>query len=203
MSGAGTQVLAGSNSYAGGTTIYSGILNITADAALGAPTGLLSFAGNGTLQAGTEGITLNPARNVTINNGVTATIDTATFNNMTIAGQIGGSGGLTKIGAGTLALTGSNSFSGGTTISFGTLQIGNGGASGTLGAAAGAVTNNATLAFSRSDSGLVVGNAISGGGAVVQLGPARPRSREPAPTTARPRSRPARCWSTALSSTAR
>ena len=43
------------------------------------------------------------------------------------------SGGLTKLGAGTLTLTGSNSFSGGTTVSNGTLQVGNVNALGTGG----------------------------------------------------------------------
>ena len=51
-------------------------------------------------------------------------------------------------GAGTLVLTATNTYTGGTTISAGTLQIGNGGTTGSL---AGNVTNNAALAFNRSD----------------------------------------------------
>jgi fibronectin-binding autotransporter adhesin len=49
------------------------------------------------------------------------------------------------------------------------VQIGNGGAAGTLGNVL--VNNNSVLVFSRSDAGLVVANTISGSGSVVQLGP--------------------------------
>ncbi|WP_395741000.1 autotransporter-associated beta strand repeat-containing protein [Prosthecobacter sp.] len=88
----------------------------------------------------------------------------------TLAAAIGdnvGATSLTKSGAGTWALTGSNSYSGTTTISAGVLQIGNGGTSGTLGS--GGVTDNANLTFKRSDS-LSVANTISGTGSVTQAG---------------------------------
>jgi autotransporter-associated beta strand protein len=72
-------------------------------------------------------------------------------------------GSLTKTGAGTLILTGANSYSNGTTISGGTLEVGNSGALGT-----GSVTNNANLATNSTATGLQVnigGNyAQSGGG---------------------------------------
>ena len=67
---------------------------------------------------------------------------------------------------GTQILTGNNSYRD-TTITAGTLQIGDGGTSGTLGT--GSVTNNGTLVFNRSD-GITVGNAISGTGALTKLG---------------------------------
>ena len=49
-----------------------------------------------------------------------------------------------KTGTGTLTLTGDNTYSAGTTISAGTLQIGNGSASGSI---SGDVLNNGALAF--------------------------------------------------------
>ena len=52
---------------------------------------------------------------------------------VTLSGVLSGSGGLNLLGAGTLTLTASNTYSGGTTISAGTLQVGNGGSGGTLG----------------------------------------------------------------------
>jgi len=118
-SGAGTQALAGTNSYSGGTTITGGILNISADTNLGATAGALTFSG-GTLQLG-AGVTINASRLVTLtaSGGV---IDTQA-NTGTIAAAIGGAGGLTKVGTGTLTLTGSNNYAGATTVTAGTLSL--------------------------------------------------------------------------------
>ncbi|RYF46982.1 MAG: hypothetical protein EOO27_38340, partial [Comamonadaceae bacterium] len=74
-----------------------------------------------------------------------------------IAPVVSGPGALVKDGQGTLVLSNANTYSGSTTINAGTLQVGNGGTSGTLGT--GDVTNNAALVFNRSDS-VTVANAI-------------------------------------------
>lgn len=74
---------------------------------------------------------------------------------------------LTKSGAGVMVLANNNTYSGVTTISAGTLQVGNGGTTGSLGS--GAVVTNATLAFSRSNA-VTVANVISGSGTLVQRG---------------------------------
>ena len=65
-------------------------------------------------------------------------------------------------------LTGDNTYTGGTTISAGTLQIGNGGTSGSL--AQGSVTNNGTLVFNRSGDTLTVAQQHRGNGALTQAG---------------------------------
>jgi fibronectin-binding autotransporter adhesin len=76
--------------------------------------------------------------------------------------QINNGAGLTKTGAGTLILDGANTYTGGTIISAGTVQIGAGGTSGSI---VGNVTNNGILVFNRSDA-VSFGGLISGTGAV-------------------------------------
>ena len=74
------------------------------------------------------------------------TIDTQAFfvaNDLALQGA----GGLTKAGSGELILTGDNSYTGGTTIAAGTLQLGNGGTTGSI---VGNVVNNGTLVVTHS-----------------------------------------------------
>jgi outer membrane autotransporter protein len=73
---------------------------------------------------------------------------------------------LTKMGLGTLVLSADNTYSGGTTITDGTLQLGNGGNTGSI---VGDVLNHGALAFNRNDS-LTFAGAISGTGQVIQMG---------------------------------
>jgi fibronectin-binding autotransporter adhesin len=79
-----------------------------------------------------------------------------------------GTTSLTKEGSGRWVLAGNNTYTGTTTINSGTLQVGAGGTSGTLGS--GPIMNNAALAFNRSDA-VTFGAAIQGGGSVTKLGP--------------------------------
>ena len=65
-----------------------------------------------------------------------------------------------------MILTAANSYSGGTTITAGTLQIGNGGTDGSI---AGDVIDNGTLAFNRSDD-MTFAGLISGTGTISQIG---------------------------------
>ena len=71
-----------------------------------------------------------------------------------------GTGGIEKTGAGTLTLTGTSIYTGGTTVSQGTLQIGNGGTTGSI---IGNIVNNANLAFNHSDV-ISYGGVLSGNG---------------------------------------
>ena len=98
VSGPGTQVLAGSNTYTGATTITTGTLQIGSGGTTGSINGTSGVVDNGLLAFNLAG--------------------TSTF-----APVVSGSGGLTQMGPGVLALTGSNTYSGPTTISGGVLQL--------------------------------------------------------------------------------
>ncbi len=111
--------------------------------------------GNVTLgHSGGGAITFSGA--MSLNSGMrTLTVD----NTNTISGAIS-SGGLTKAGAGTLILTGTNSYASGTLISAGTLQVGNNGTGGSI---TGNITNNSALTFYRTDAHAYSG-ALTGTG---------------------------------------
>ena len=140
--GAGTLTLTGANTYTGGTTIAAGTLQI----------------GNG----GTTGSLVGDI----VDNGA---LIFNRSNAVTYDGTISGTGTLTKQGASTLTLTGNNIYTGGTTISAGTLIIGNGGTTGSL---VGNIVDNWILTFNRSDD-VTYGGTISGTGTLTKQGSAR------------------------------
>jgi outer membrane autotransporter protein/CSLREA domain-containing protein len=132
--GAGTLFLRTANSYGGGTTVSEGTL--------------AGFAGSGGMNGSLQGDIRNDARLLFEQTAADATFD----------GDISGSGSLEKTGAGALVLTGSNSYTGGTTISAGILQ-------GAAGAIQGDVEigSGAQLVFDQPGAGTHSG-IISGGG---------------------------------------
>jgi autotransporter-associated beta strand protein len=89
----------------------------------------VQFAGNSTLRFDGSG-SLLANRGFAISNGVTATIDSQGFT-PTMNNVVQGGGALAKIGAGALSLGGANTYSGGTTLSAGQLNINNASALGT------------------------------------------------------------------------
>ena len=106
--------------------------------------------------AGGSGITMDSAAGASILNssvilgGSIPTItNNSTANDLTMGGEISGSAGVTKDGPGRLIFTAANTYTGGTTINDGTLQIGDGGVSGALGSGTITGTGSATLAFNR------------------------------------------------------
>jgi autotransporter-associated beta strand protein len=105
------------------------------------------------------GLTYNVSAPITLDDDTTAQgTGTATF---ILSGGVGGAGALVKTGSSRLILAGDSTYAGTTTISAGTLQIGNDGATGTL--APSDVTNNSALRFDRTGTLLVPAN-ITGTG---------------------------------------
>ena len=127
-------------------------------------TGTVTISG-GTLQIGNAGTSGSIAGNV-------ANSGTLVFNrsdNYTYSKVISGAGAVIQAGSATLIFDGDNAYTGVTTISDGTLQIGD---DGTTGSIAGDVVNNGSLVFYRSDEYSYSG-IISGTGTVHKNGAAR------------------------------
>ncbi|EIP97409.1 autotransporter-associated beta strand repeat protein [Opitutaceae bacterium TAV1] len=152
----GELVFAGANTYSGGTTILAGAIRISSDANLGAASGGLILDG-GTLRTATD---LATARATTL--GAGGGVFDALSGTLTHTGVIGGSGLLAKQGAGTLVLSGANTWTGGTAINGGTVQVAG---NGNLGAAGGGLSfNSGTLRTTASFTTARAATLGAGGG---------------------------------------
>jgi len=136
--GDGTLTLSGNNTYTGGTSVLAGTLSVDSGTSMGAapasPTpGYLTING-GTL-ASTNTFTLSSNRGISIgpsSGSGSGTIAPASTTTLAYGGIIAnngsGTGSLTVGDTGTLVLTGTNTYTGGTTVNGGgALQVGNGG----------------------------------------------------------------------------
>ncbi len=135
-------------------------------------TGAHTFTGNlqvvaGTLSIGNGGSTGSVATNgIVTSSGATLKWDTTT--NTTYSGIISGAGALHKSSASTLTLTGANTLSGTSTVSTGTLQLGNGAATGSI-AGPVSISTGATLSINHSDN-VAFPYTISGAGTLTLSG---------------------------------
>jgi fibronectin-binding autotransporter adhesin len=131
-----------------------------------------SSANGITMSTGVAASTI--AENVALGAAQTWTNNSA--NALTVSGVVNGSAALTTAGTGTIILSANNpGLASAVTISAGTLQIGNGGTTGTLGATTGiTLDTGATLAFDFSSavnlSTLINSKTITGGGSLTQMG---------------------------------
>jgi fibronectin-binding autotransporter adhesin len=88
--------------------------------------------------------------------GADGGFDTAAGATLTLSGNISGAGALGKIGAGTLILTGTNSYTGGTIVAAGILQ--------------GNILNNAAVVFNQTMTDTYAGNMSGTGSLTLQGG---------------------------------
>ena len=113
-------ILTGNNTESGPTTINAGTLQIGTGGATGA-------IGTGNIDN-------------------ESSLDFNRTGTLTVSGAISGTGAVTNDGSGTVILANNNSYSGDTIINAGTLQVGTGGATGSLNNN-GNITNNGVLVF--------------------------------------------------------
>jgi len=129
FNGSGTLLLCGTSTYSGGTTIDSGTLAITSDAALGIGPVAFGVNGNGFNQTAFGGGVLQ-LNNCTSSLSFTNTtgVCLGAVGSSTLCGVVTNylfySAALYYFGPGTLALNNANTYTGGTTILAGTLVIG-------------------------------------------------------------------------------
>jgi len=138
-SSTGTSTLSGSNTYSAGTSLSAGILQLGNANALGS--GALTLSGgsldstvvdlvnaNNNAQTWNGGFGFVGTQNLDLGTGAVTlgsnTQISVTARTLKVGGNItGGASGLTKAGAGTLTLSGTNAYTGNTTVTGGTLNI--------------------------------------------------------------------------------
>ena len=191
------QTSAGGVPFSGGYTLTAGTLNFQG---VGAAASAFSSMGSGktfSINGGTIGNTSGSAATMSIGSGTysiggdfafagssnlnlgTAAVDlgssvrqlTVSANTLTIGGVMSGtSGGITKLGAGTLTLSGANTYTGTTTISAGTLELS--GAAGALTTTSAVNINGGTLLLSGSADNRISNTAaisLGAAGSTLQL----------------------------------
>ena len=171
--GSGTLILSGSNTQSGATTLNAGTLTLQSANALGTGS-LTQSSGSSLLVIDTTGTLANTmslynvsalqsatlSGSITVNN---ASFDVDDGDTLTISGGVGGTGGVTKNGTGSLVLSGSNTYSGATTVNAGVLEAANANA---LGNTTGVTVNGGSLLVSADDSinglGITLNKGITG-----------------------------------------
>jgi YVTN family beta-propeller protein/autotransporter-associated beta strand protein len=121
--GAGTLTLSGSSTYTGATSVNAGTLQAGVVNAF-SPFSAFTVASGATLDLNSFNQTIGSlagAGSATLGSAMLTTGNDNT--STTFSGTISGTGSLTKIGSGTLMLTGINTYSGRTAVNGGTLEV--------------------------------------------------------------------------------
>lgn len=170
--GSGTLTLTGSNSYTGSTSVLAGTLIADRVGGALADTTAVSVASGATFTAWTDETigSITGAGNVSLNSG-TLTVG-ADGTSTELSGVISGDGDLEKTGSGTFVLSGSNTYTGSTTVSAGTLEARNAAALGTIGSGT-TVSSGAALAvqggITLAETLTLNGNGLAGTGSLVNV----------------------------------
>lgn len=163
------------NHYAGFTVLDGDSSEFTGDVNVVGGTLVANNTLAGDVTVGTDGIlrighldgTTGDVVNDITNNGLVEfnRSDVYVFDSV-----ISGVGDVSQIGSGTTVLTAQNSYTGETSITDGTLQLGNGGTTGSINATSGVtIGTEGTLAFNRSDN-VIFDRYLSGRGQIAQIG---------------------------------
>ena len=171
---AGNLVLGDNAGSLGDYNLNGGLLNVAALSA-GAGSVAFNFSG-GTLQASSSfSVNVPIALSLAGSNGV---FDTQGYT-LTLAAPLSGPGGLQKVGSGTLVLTASNTYTGTTLVSAGTLDV-----TGMLSGGSVQVASGATLGFSGPiDSTLLLAGGVVATGSGTISSAHSPAAAGPSPTT--------------------
>jgi fibronectin-binding autotransporter adhesin len=162
QNGTGNLTLNAANTYSGGTTLNTGTLIIGNAAAAGSGA-ITQASASSLLKIDTTGTVAN---NLIVYNVLASqsaalsgaiTVNNASFevdagDTLSISGNVSGAGGVTKNGAGTLILSGSNSYNGSTVVNSGTLEA----------ASAHALGSNTTINVNGGTLLVSMGDAING-----------------------------------------
>ncbi len=198
--GNGTLLLSGSNSYDGVTTLSAGVLRVGHANALGTTAGGASVASAAVLDLngftlGAEAVTINgtgiSSSGALINSNTSTAASLSGVITLGANSSVGGAGDLTlsntvqgaftltKVGAGTLHLSGDNTHTGITTVSAGILRLGHSNALGTT-AGGTSVTSGAVLDLNgqsiSAEAVTINGTGIASGGALINSSTTNPAS---------------------------
>ena len=174
--GAGSLILGLASDYSGATTISQGTLQLGIADALPTNSPSPAVILNGTLDLNGYNQTLNGLSGSGTVDNTLASVATLFLNGSTggstFSGLIQDTGGpgslkLAKIGGGTQALTGNNTFSGGVNINNGTLQIGSDNA---LGSGLFSIAFVATVSSDSANARLITNSVSFGGASTMTLG---------------------------------
>lgn len=153
LTGTGQVILQGNNTYTGGTTVSSGIAQASSASAFGS--GVVTVSATGVVDLGGQATTNNFSVSGGTLRGGSLNVSQVSGTSGTISTNLTGSGSFTKTGSGSLIWSGTNSHTGGTTVSAGTLLV-----NGTTGAVT--VANGGTFG----GNGFVGNTTVQSGGAI-------------------------------------